>query len=130
MNRLAVLQVKTAVACCLLAVEEAQAIRTEAAGQSGETRSKLEGPLRQERSFHCRAHAGSPGPLVLPSQRLCAKSLRTDNNPGLVEHTWRKTMRHWITSFRLLTTLACYDDSRILKGPFRRLALRSIPACG
>jgi RNase P subunit RPR2 len=33
---------------------------------------------------------------------LRAKFLRRDNNPGLVDHAWRKTMRHWITSFRLV----------------------------
>jgi hypothetical protein len=46
----------------------------------------------------------------LPSERsLCAKFLRGGNNPGLVDHAGRKTMRHWITSFRLV------DDADMLR---------------
>jgi len=33
-------------------------------------------------------------------------------------------MRHWITSFLLLTTEACYGDSLILKAGFFRRRLR------
>jgi hypothetical protein len=46
----------------------------------------------------------------LPSERsLCAKFLRGGNNPGLFDHAGRKTMRHWITSFRLV------DDTGMLR---------------
>ena len=46
----------------------------------------------------------------LPSERsLRAKFLRGGNNPGLFDHAGRKTMRHWITSFRLV------DDAGMLR---------------
>jgi hypothetical protein len=63
-----------------------------------------------ERPFHCRATQVAGALEFLPSERsLCAKFLRGGNNPGLFDHAGRKTMRHWITSFRLV------DDAGMLR---------------
>jgi len=51
------------------------------------------------------ARASSPGLVVTCLWRtLRAQILRGGKNPGPVDHTGLMTMRHWITSFRLLTT--------------------------
>src|SRR5271157_2833992 len=51
------------------------------------------------------ARASSPGLSEPCLQRtLRAQILRGGKNPGPVDHTGLMTMRHWITSFRLLTT--------------------------
>src|ERR1700691_4052838 len=74
-------------------------------------RHKREGPLLLGTTLPLSRHAKLAGALeFLPSERsLCAKFLRGGNNPGLVDHAGRKTMRHWITSFRLV------DDTGMLR---------------
>src|ERR1700678_911758 len=74
-------------------------------------RHKRGGPLLLGTTLPLSRHAKLAGALeFLPSERsLCAKFLRGGNNPGLFDHAGRKTMRHWITSFRLV------DDTDMLR---------------